>query len=301
MHLKYLQDQTFTGDSIVSKCSMLITILKVRQIANVTIDISKILEHEPTHNERVMLEHFSIINSLVIDLEALALFRLCMMVSPHTRVLEIGSYRGGSTVAIGHAAMLNQLDVFCIDIWSEYQQQSDFNHMDKAQLNDLRILAEFIANTSFIKDRLFMLRGDAVSFSPILGCNLFSLVFVDGAHDYYSVVDDILCALKVIKPGGILCGHDYHSAGIDVKKAVHDVIMLSETITSKGLIEKTSIWYAVIEDPEYELLLVNTIKQMALGNFVEALALLTEGSESVEQTKEIDCLRKGLEFEISLL
>lgn len=260
--------------------------------------ITAILERAATPEEKFMLEHFSGIDSLVVEAEAMALFRLCMLLQPQKRVLEIGSYRGGSTVAIGHAARLQQLEVFCLDIWSEYQQQSDFVNMDKTQLNDMGILAEFVKNTSFIKDRLFMLRGGASTFSQILGRNLFSLVFIDGAHDYYSVVDDIISALKVIEPEGILCGHDYHSAGVDVKKAVHDVIMKSETIAVKGVIASTSIWFAVIDDPEYELLLASVIKQMALGDFTKSLSLLVEGSAMVKETEEISRIRSGLEQEI---
>ena len=257
--------------------------------------ISGILEHELTADEKVMLENFSGINSLVIDLEALALYRLCLMLPNGKRVLEIGSYRGGSTVALGHAARMGNHKIFCIDMWSDYDQQSDFINVDKVQLNDMGILSEFIDNTAFVKDRLCMMRGNATDFSEILGHNRFSLIFIDGAHDYFSVVDDILCGLKTIEPGGILCGHDYHSAGVDVKKAVHDTIMQSETIVVKGLIENTSIWYAVIDDPEYEFLLVRTIKQMALGDFEGAHMLLAEGVGTVKQTDEIVRLLKGLE------
>lgn len=270
-------------------------------MANIPEYISTMLQHEPTPEEKIMLDHFSGIASLVVEVEALALYRLGMLLPLQKRILEIGSYRGGSTVALGYAARQNQHEIFCIDMWSEYSLQSDFINMDKAQLNDMHILAEFIENTSFIKERLFMLRGDATTFSQIFGRNLFSLVFIDGAHDYFSVIDDILCGLKVIEPGGILCGHDYHSAGIDVKKAVHDVIIQSETIAIKGLIENTSIWYAIIEDPEYEFLLACVIKQMALGDFKSALTILTEGSGKVKRTEEIDRIRKGLELEMGLI
>lgn len=262
--------------------------------------ITAILERAATSEEKFMLEHFSGINSLVVEAEAMALFRLCMMLQPQKRVLEIGSYRGGSTVAIGHAARLQKLEVFCLDMWSEYHQQSDFVNMDKAQLNDVRILMEFIENTSFIKDRLFMLRGGASTFSQILDRNLFSLVFIDGAHDYYSVVDDIISALKVIEPGGILCGHDYHSCGVDVKKAVHDVIMKSETVAVKGLIANTSIWFAVVDDPEYELLIAKVVRSMAKGNFLAAYKTIKEEGATVKHTDEIDRLVNGLEIELGI-
>ena len=262
--------------------------------------ISKILEPLKSIEELGMLKHFSGIDSLVIADEALALYRLAMMAPAGSKVLEIGSYRGGSTAAIGHAAIQRNLQIFCIDKWAEYHEQSDFVNFDKSLLDDMRILREFIKNTEFVKERLCMLRGEVATFIEILGRGLFSMVFVDGAHDYFSVVDDIIFSLKVIEPGGILCGHDYHSAGLDVKKAVHDIIINSETITFKGLIEKTSIWYAVVEDPVYEVLLAETIKMMAQGDFKGAYRHLTEGSYSVPKTKEIARLKRGLEQELKL-
>lgn len=267
---------------------------------NKSISISAILEQGLTTDEKTMLGHFSKISSLVLETEAVALFRLGMLLPPGRRVLEIGSYRGGSTIALGHAATIRNHEIFCIDRWSDYTQQSDFINMDQTQLNDMNILSEFIQNTAFIKDRLYMLRGDATAFSRILGHNLFSLVFIDGAHDYFSVIDDIIFGLGVVEPGGIICGHDYHSAGVDVKRAVHDVVMQSEAIASKGLIDSTSIWYAIIEDPEYELLLAKTIKQMALGDFKEAYRIIVGGRGKVKNTDEIQRILKGLECELGI-
>jgi len=258
-----------------------------------------LLDSESTREERRMLEQFSGVDSLVIAEEALALYRLTMVVPSGSSVLEIGSYRGGSTVAIGHAAIQRDLRLFCIDKWAAYHDQSDFINFDRKHLDDMRILGEFIRNTDFIKERLCMLRGEAASFTGILGSGIFSMVFVDGAHDYFSVVDDIIFSLKVIKPGGMLCGHDYHSAGLDVKKAVHDVIISSDTITLKGLVAKTSIWYAVVEDPPYELLLAETIRLMAKSDFRGAYQHLCHGSCSVRGTEEIERLKRGLEQELS--
>jgi len=260
-----------------------------------------LLDSESTPEERRMLEQFSVIDSLVIAEEALALYRLAMQQPSGSKVLEIGSYRGGSTVAIGHAAIQRDLRLFCIDKWAAYHEQSDFANFDRKHLDDMRILGEFIRNTDFIKEHLCMLRGETASFSEILGSGIFSMVFVDGAHDYFSVVDDIIFSLNVIKPGGMLCGHDYHSAGLDVKKAVHDVIISSDTITVKGLVAKTSIWYAVVDDPPYELLLAETIRLMAKGDFRGAYQHLCHGSCSVRRTEEIERLKRGLEKELCLI
>lgn len=262
--------------------------------------LANLLEQPLSAEEQAMLQHFCKTTSLIIPDEALALFRMAMQLPPSSRLLEIGSYRGGSTVALGHAARLLQHTIYCVDRWAAYHEQSDFVSMDSSQLDDMAILCEFIRNTSFMADRLCMLRGNAMDFDPILGDSLFSLVFVDGAHDYASVVDDIIFSLRVLKPGGILCGHDYHSMGVDVKRAVHDLLMNSETISCKGLFTNTSLWYTVIDDPAYELLIARTVREISAKRYEVAYALLQEGRASVMNTPELERLCRGLVAEIAV-
>ena len=71
------------------------------------------------------------------------------------------------------------------------------------------------------------------------------MIFIDAAHDYESVVQNINFAMEVLLPGGILCGHDYHSKSQDVIRAVDDLIANNANIEIKGFIADTSIWYAV--------------------------------------------------------
>ncbi len=260
--------------------------------------IATVLEARLSTEEQTMLKHFARIESLISHDEALALFRIAMMLPHESCLLEIGSFRGGSTVALGHAARLKNHVIYCVDLWAEYQKQTDFINMDRNQLDAPFIMQEFISNTSFIKDRLFMLRGNAPDFYKIMSNDLYSMVFIDGAHNYDSVVDDIIFGLKVIRPGGILCGHDYHSRGIDVKKAVHDIILSSRALTVKGVISNTSIWYVVVEDPAYEHLIAMTLKYMSKQKYSQAYKTLINGMTSVRQTEEIFVILSGLEAEL---
>ena len=34
-------------------------------------------------------------------------------------------------------------------------------------------------------------------------------VFIDGAHDYESMKKDIQACKRILRPGGIICGHDF--------------------------------------------------------------------------------------------
>lgn len=46
------------------------------------------------------------------------------------------------------------------------------------------------------------------------------LVFIDAAHDFGNVVDDIKNWAPLVRPGGIVCGHDLEHPDNDVTKAV---------------------------------------------------------------------------------
>jgi len=51
------------------------------------------------------------------------------------------------------------------------------------------------------------------------GC--LDFVYIDANHRYFEVAQDIRAWLPKVRPGGIICGHDYFSHG-SVKKAVDD-------------------------------------------------------------------------------
>src|SRR6266702_2838524 len=100
---------------------------------------------EPSDEECRMLEHVSRIESLITTSESLALHRLCCMLKEPSNLLEIGSYQGASTAAIGHAICRRQISIYCVDPWADYLAQNSFKHLESQVLaDDFRILRNFI-------------------------------------------------------------------------------------------------------------------------------------------------------------
>jgi hypothetical protein len=60
---------------------------------------------------------------------------------------------------------------------------------------------------------------------------------VDAAHDEASVRRDIALARRLLRPGGLLCGHDYSEFWPGVMAAVDDLVPQA----SRG---PCSIWWA---------------------------------------------------------
>ena len=48
-------------------------------------------------------------------------------------------------------------------------------------------------------------------------------VFIDAAHDYESVIDDVTAWLQKVRPGGIIAGHDYEPDYHGLMRAVGEI------------------------------------------------------------------------------
>ncbi|WP_158547456.1 class I SAM-dependent methyltransferase [Rhodovulum sp. 12E13] len=57
--------------------------------------------------------------------------------------------------------------------------------------------------------RVQMHRGYSTEVLPTLEADSVDWVYIDGAHDYVSVARDLELCTRVVKPGGIIAGHDY--------------------------------------------------------------------------------------------
>ena len=136
-------------------------------------------------------------------------------------VVEFGSWRGRSSVALASAKRLLCVDTWRgseegqhkallaegLDIWAEWWRNlHDYPHatpckLDLADPYSVSLLVGIIAD-----------EGGA------------DMVFVDAAHDYESVRRDIQTAMRLLKPGGLLCGHDHSHSWPDVKRAVDELV-----------------------------------------------------------------------------
>ncbi len=83
------------------------------------------------------------------------------------------------------------------------------------------------SRTEFASHRRCMIIRDSVVAATMFGTHELDFVFIDADHRYEYVRDDINAWARVVRPGGIVAGHDYNGPNdrrgvFGVKKAVDE-------------------------------------------------------------------------------
>jgi predicted O-methyltransferase YrrM len=164
-------------------------------------------------------------------------------------ILEIGSWTGGS--AITWAKALDEMGaegkVVCIDKW-EVNFEAAGNVADvykemtrAASSGEAEKLFWHNIRAAGVEPWIVLLRGLTQEVLPLLEPRYFSIVFVDGSHNYQDVLHDIRYATDLVRDGGVVCGDD-----LEVQR--HDC---SEKVLQRGIAlntdylvdERTGQWY----------------------------------------------------------
>jgi predicted O-methyltransferase YrrM len=148
-------------------------------------------------------------------------------------IIEFGCYKGRSTRAL---ADNTKGKVIAVDPWNgDYPDQHGGIHSIRTDVYD-----EFIVN---LKDKIddgtvTPIREYSTNFKYQLG-RQYDFIFIDGDHRYEIVKLDIVLGLHLLKPGGILAGHDYtHCDWPGVKKAVDEFYKTINLVESIWWIKK---------------------------------------------------------------
>lgn len=142
-----------------------------------------------------------------------------------TSIIEIGSWRGRSAVAM---ADNTSGTVHCVDTWADdaYGAVFDGDAPDLCHSKDW-LWNEFRKNVgNRLGARLFPHRMNSVQGAIHLSSQGITadMIFIDAGHREIDVVQDIEAWRPLLRPGGLLCGHDYHDHHPDVKAVVERMI-----------------------------------------------------------------------------
>lgn len=122
-------------------------------------------------------------------------------------VLEIGSYKGRSTICMAQTARV----VHCID-WFRGDPGAGYGWF-------LPEFCEWTAKYN-VTSNIVVHVGRTEDMAKVFSDGVFDLVFVDGAHDYLSVVKDLRFASIVCRE--LIAVHDEHYH--DIRKATTEIL-----------------------------------------------------------------------------
>lgn len=128
-------------------------------------------------------------------------------------MIELGSYTGESAQIFSDSKVFKK--IYCIDFWTGGYCVNDLasdNMPGAEEAFDIR----FKNNNTIVKIKANAKEG----ISQIKG--MVDLIYIDAAHEYSAVLDDIKTLLPLLTPGKIICGHDYTSWP-GVRQAVDEV------------------------------------------------------------------------------
>ena len=136
-------------------------------------------------------------------------------------VVEVGSWNGRTTKAL--AASCPGV-VYAVDTWAgtpDDPEQHAALYPDAADSwgrFEANLRAEIRAGRVVPVRRPSL---DAAAAFAAAGFR-FGMVFIDADHRYEAVRDDIEAWLPLVRPGGIIAGHDYHPNWPGVRRAVDE-------------------------------------------------------------------------------
>lgn len=107
--------------------------------------------------------------------------------------------------------------------------------------------------------RVNVFKGESPGVANIFADGIADLVFIDGAHDYRSVMADILAWKPKVRPGGVLAGHDFdtdYDPALVVFESPYDhgpggvhygvIRAVKQLLPGFEVIPGTSIWHVTL-------------------------------------------------------
>jgi hypothetical protein len=156
---------------------------------------------------------------------------------PCRSFVEVGAWMGKSiaymTTVAPHDALLCAVDTF---------KGSPEEDVHKAIIDehggDLRKVYDGNLAALGIANRVSTFQNTSLEAAAKFAPGTVDAVFIDAAHTFDSVKEDILAWLPKVKPGGILAGHDYGKQFTGVKLAVDAVLGTVEVMGSCWFYQK---------------------------------------------------------------
>ena len=141
--------------------------------------------------------------------------------------VEVGAWKGCSTAFMG-VEILNSgkaIKFDAIDTWEGSEEHIDPNSSFYEPLLTVEdgLYEHFLDNIKPLGNTVNVIRMPSTKAAQQYEDNSLNFVFIDAAHDYENVCQDIKAWLPKLKVGGLLAGHDFNHQPI--KQALADTLI----------------------------------------------------------------------------
>lgn len=116
---------------------------------------------------------------------------------------------------------------------------TDLGNLSMVTIDPMPLWDELIANHAIL-DRLWILNFPSDKAVQFLNPP-YDFVFIDGDHSYEQCMKDILNYSPLIKPGGLIAGHNFHDDKNSAHPGVHKAV--KEVFGDQYKLHPDFIWY----------------------------------------------------------
>ncbi|NBX92240.1 MAG: class I SAM-dependent methyltransferase [Proteobacteria bacterium] len=158
-----------------------------------------------------------------------------------SNIVEIGSWKGRSSIFASHAASICQSQLYCVDTWRGNEGEG-INHSTVLQAAKQDIFKEFERNIErYGCKNVIVCKGNSSDIAAQWKTGAIDFLFIDGSHDYESVLKDLNAWIPHLKKGGIVCGDDWNYDELpdlkgSVRKAFQDFFGVNQP--NLGIVER---------------------------------------------------------------
>lgn len=140
---------------------------------------------------------------------------------PRFSMAEIGCYAGESFEVFASSGRVDRF--IAIDPWVLQYHCDEVAAVDECGFVEAeRAFDEAVVRHPEVE--VVKLRMRSASSASLVPDGSLDLVYIDGGHDYETVLSDLLVYPAKVRPGGIIAGHDYKSGWPGVERAVGEIL-----------------------------------------------------------------------------
>lgn len=136
------------------------------------------------------------------------LFKAAKSLSGGARILEIGCFKGRSTVSLAYGCLGTRKQVFTIDKFKGIYQDVE-NRQNLKDVFEKGFYEEWKRNIerNGLGEYVVPFMGDSRALSRIWTASI-NMLFIDGSHKFEDVMDDFNNFFPYVAPNGIIAIHD---------------------------------------------------------------------------------------------